>query len=179
MLQDASLVMWDKFDTRHPPDDFTAWGCRIAYFKVLDFYKKDRRARVRFSQAMLERVAETVSCPDCIDLSVADSPSITARHLRATIADRLRRGWTPDRIRADLVARFGASILETPPAHGIDLLAWIAPALLVAFGLGLIGFTLLRWSRGGPSPAPPPEPLGDADRRLLERELAVAEGDVE
>ena len=127
----------------------------------------------------VQRVAETVSCPDCIDLSVADSPSITARHLRATIADRLRRGWTPDRIRADLVARFGASILETPPAHGIDLLAWIAPALLVAFGLGLLGFTLLRWSRGGPSPAPPPEPLGDADRRLLERELAVAEGDVE
>jgi len=127
----------------------------------------------------VQRVAETVSCPDCIDLSVADSPSITARHLRATIADRLRRGWTPDRIRADLVARFGASILETPPAHGIDLLAWIAPALLVAFGLGLLGFTLLRWSRGGPSPAPPPEPLGEADRRLLERELAVAEGDVE
>ena len=114
----------------------------------------------------VQRVAETVSCPDCIDLSVADSPSITARHLRATIADRLRRGWTPDRIRADLVARFGASILE-------------APALLVAFGLGLLGFTLLRWSRGGPSPAPPPEPLGEADRRLLERELAVAEGDVE
>ncbi len=59
ILQDASLVMWDKFDERHPPDDFAAWGCRIAYFKVLDFYKKGRRARVRFSQAMLERVAET------------------------------------------------------------------------------------------------------------------------
>jgi RNA polymerase sigma-70 factor (ECF subfamily) len=59
ILQEASLVMWDKFDDRHPPDDFAAWGCRIAYFKVLDFYKKGRRARVRFSQAMLERVAET------------------------------------------------------------------------------------------------------------------------
>ncbi len=59
ILQDASLVMWDKFDERNPPDDFAAWGCRIAYFKVLDFYKKGRRARVRFSQAMLERVAET------------------------------------------------------------------------------------------------------------------------
>src|SRR4051794_26496264 len=59
LLQEASLVMWDKFDDRHPPDDFAAWGCRIAYFKVLDFYKKGRRARVRFSQAMLERLAET------------------------------------------------------------------------------------------------------------------------
>jgi RNA polymerase sigma-70 factor (ECF subfamily) len=59
ILQEASLVMWDKFDENEPPDDFAAWGCRIAYFKVLDFLKKSRRSRVRFSQPMLERVAET------------------------------------------------------------------------------------------------------------------------
>src|SRR6516225_7772659 len=59
VLQDASLVMWDKFDARHPPDDFAAWGCRIAYFKILDFCKKRQRSRVLFSQAMLERLAET------------------------------------------------------------------------------------------------------------------------
>jgi len=59
VLQEASLVMWDKFDERQPPDDFAAWGCRIAYFKVLDFLKKSQRSRVCCSQAMLERVAET------------------------------------------------------------------------------------------------------------------------
>src|SRR5947209_5262765 len=59
VLQEASLVMWDKFDERRPPDDFAAWGCRIAYFKVLDFYKKSQRSRVCFSQALLERLAET------------------------------------------------------------------------------------------------------------------------
>jgi RNA polymerase sigma-70 factor, ECF subfamily len=61
VLQEASLVMWDKFDARRPPDDFAAWGCRIAYFKVLDFCKKSRRGRVQFSQALLERVAETAA----------------------------------------------------------------------------------------------------------------------
>jgi RNA polymerase sigma-70 factor (ECF subfamily) len=59
VLQEASFVLWDKFDEEHPPDDFAAWGCRIAYFKVLDFIKKRQRSRVRFSQAMLERIAET------------------------------------------------------------------------------------------------------------------------
>jgi RNA polymerase sigma-70 factor (ECF subfamily) len=59
VFQEASIVMWDKFDDRHPPEDFAAWGCRIAYFKVLDYYRKRQRCRVRFSQAMLERVAET------------------------------------------------------------------------------------------------------------------------
>jgi RNA polymerase sigma-70 factor (ECF subfamily) len=59
VLQEASLVMWDKFEVDNPPTDFVAWGCRIAYFKVLDFYKKNRRSRICFSQTMLERVAET------------------------------------------------------------------------------------------------------------------------
>src|SRR5262245_22061331 len=61
VLQEASLVMWDKFDDEHPPADFVAWGCRIAYFKVLDFRKKRQRSRVLFSQATLERLAETAA----------------------------------------------------------------------------------------------------------------------
>jgi RNA polymerase sigma-70 factor (ECF subfamily) len=60
VLQEASLVMWDKFDEQHPPDNFIAWGCRIAYFKVLDFCKKNQRRRVCFSEAMLKRVSETM-----------------------------------------------------------------------------------------------------------------------
>jgi RNA polymerase sigma-70 factor (ECF subfamily) len=60
VLQETSLVMWDKFDDKQPPNDFTAWGCRIAYFKVLDFFKKNKRNRVRFSEAMVERLSETL-----------------------------------------------------------------------------------------------------------------------
>ena len=59
ILQEASLVLWDKFDENNPPDNFAAWGCRIAYFKILDFLKKSQRSRVHFSQAMLERIGET------------------------------------------------------------------------------------------------------------------------
>src|SRR5262245_2809137 len=61
VLQEASLVMWDKFDEDSPPADFAAWGCRIAYFKVLDFCKKRQRSRVLFSQPVLERLAETAA----------------------------------------------------------------------------------------------------------------------
>jgi RNA polymerase sigma-70 factor (ECF subfamily) len=59
LLQETSLVLWDKFDAQHPPDDFAAWACRIAYFKILDFSKKRQRSRVFFGQALLERLAET------------------------------------------------------------------------------------------------------------------------
>jgi len=61
VFQEASLILWDKFDLDHPPLDFAAWGCRIAYFKVLDFCKKQQRSRVLFSQPVLERLAETMT----------------------------------------------------------------------------------------------------------------------
>src|SRR5262245_35050946 len=53
VFQEASLIMWDKFQCEQPPDDFTAWGCRIAYFKVLDFRKKTQRSRLCFNQELL------------------------------------------------------------------------------------------------------------------------------
>jgi RNA polymerase sigma-70 factor (ECF subfamily) len=59
VLQEASMVMWDKFDQAAPPVNFAAWGCRIAYFKVLEHAKRKRRGRVFFSQAMIDRAAET------------------------------------------------------------------------------------------------------------------------
>jgi RNA polymerase sigma-70 factor (ECF subfamily) len=60
-LQETSLAMWDKFDEHNPPRDFLAWARRVAYYKVLDVYKRAGRGRVRFSQAMLDRVAETAA----------------------------------------------------------------------------------------------------------------------
>jgi RNA polymerase sigma-70 factor (ECF subfamily) len=60
-LQEASLAMWDKFDEQSPPNDFLCWARRIAYYKVLDVYKRGQRSKVLFSQAMLERVAETAA----------------------------------------------------------------------------------------------------------------------
>ena len=54
VLQETSLVMWDKFDADGPPTDFLAWGRRIAYHKVLDFYKKAQRAQARLSRVFVE-----------------------------------------------------------------------------------------------------------------------------
>src|SRR5436305_556776 len=59
VLQETSIVLWDKFDALNPPNDFAAWACRIAYFKILDFSKKRQRSRVLFGQALLDRLAET------------------------------------------------------------------------------------------------------------------------
>jgi RNA polymerase sigma-70 factor (ECF subfamily) len=59
VFQEVSMILWDKFDGEHPPNDFTAWACRIAYFKILDFRKKRQRDRLQFNQELLERLADT------------------------------------------------------------------------------------------------------------------------
>ena len=53
--------MWDKFDATSHAADFLAWGRRIAYHKVLDFYKKSQRAQARLSRVFLERLAATAA----------------------------------------------------------------------------------------------------------------------
>ena len=93
VLQETSLVLWDKFDEQNPPDDFTAWGCRIAYFKVLDFYRKSQRSRVRFSQALLDRLAET---------AVEQAGTLQLEERRETLADCIAKLSGRDR---DLLAR--------------------------------------------------------------------------
>lgn len=68
VLQETSLVMWDKFDADAPPTEFLAWGRRVAYNKVLDFYKKSQRARVRLSQVFLDRMSEAAVASDAPQL---------------------------------------------------------------------------------------------------------------
>jgi cytochrome c-type biogenesis protein CcmH len=125
-------------------------------------------------------VAETLKCPVCQDLSAADSPSGVARAMRQTIARDLRAGLTPDQIRARFVDAYGESILLEPPHHGLGLIAWILPSLLLALGAVAAAVAVRRWTAagseaGGPSGgggAAAGGAISAADRSMLERELS-------
>jgi RNA polymerase sigma-70 factor (ECF subfamily) len=109
ILQEASLVLWDKFDENNPPADFAAWGCRIAYFKVLDFLKKTQRTRVHFSQAMLERVAET---------AVEQAPTLQLDERRAALAGCIEKLNPRDRDLLGLRFADGATTQSTAVQAG-------------------------------------------------------------
>jgi RNA polymerase sigma-70 factor, ECF subfamily len=59
LLQQTSLVLWQKFGEFDPGTSFAAWACQIAHFTVLDHLKKKRRSRVVFSDDLVARLAET------------------------------------------------------------------------------------------------------------------------
>lgn len=109
VLQDASLVMWDKFDPDNPPADFLAWARRVAHHKVLDFYKKAGRAEARLSRVFVERMAEAAAGP-------SDDPAGDAR--RDALAGCVEK--LPDRDRDLLARRFadGATTKSTSEQVG-------------------------------------------------------------
>jgi RNA polymerase sigma-70 factor (ECF subfamily) len=59
LLQQTSLVLWQKFDEFALGTNFSAWACQIAHFTVLDHLKKKRRSRVVFSDELITLLAET------------------------------------------------------------------------------------------------------------------------
>lgn len=56
VFQQASLVMWQKFDQFQPDTDFLAWARTVARYKVLDFLKAKRRDRICFSEALVAQL---------------------------------------------------------------------------------------------------------------------------
>jgi len=61
ILQETCLVICEKFDEFEPGTDFVAWACQIAYWRVKYARQKFARAKVFFSQDVLDAVATTAA----------------------------------------------------------------------------------------------------------------------
>lgn len=79
-------------------------------------------------------IERSLRCPTCQSTSVADSPAVAARQMRAVVEDRLRAGWSDDDVQAFFVDRYGRWILLDPPRAGIDLVLYLVPPLVLAGG---------------------------------------------
>lgn len=70
VLQQASLVLWKKFDEYQPDGSFFTWACGVARFEALMFLRSQRRYRVHFSEAFQLKVAAAMAAmrPETVDM---------------------------------------------------------------------------------------------------------------
>jgi len=110
-------------------------------------------------------LARELRCPDCQGLSVADSPTSSAREIRRQIVELLAGGATADEVRDHFLARYGEWILLAPssPAY------WILPFAAVLAGVGILAFLLVRRPARRPA-ADAQAGLSDAERHALHDE---------
>jgi cytochrome c-type biogenesis protein CcmH len=114
------------------------------------------------AEERVDRISAELRCPVCQGLSVQDSPSDSARSMRALVAQRVAEGRSDDEIRAEFRQSYGDWILLSPPLLSPNGLVWLVPLFAIALG------AWLAWRR---SRAPAPAVAGPTDdevRRLRE-----------
>lgn len=43
ILQDVNIVLWERMSDFKPGTNFGAWACTVAYYKILDYRKKQKK----------------------------------------------------------------------------------------------------------------------------------------
>lgn len=89
-------------------------------------------------EARVQELAKHLRCAVCQGLSIADSPSSTARAQLETVRELVDEGKSDEEVVQYFVARYGDWVLLEPPVSGVNLLVWAGPLVLVALGLMLI-----------------------------------------
>jgi RNA polymerase sigma-70 factor (ECF subfamily) len=71
LLQETGLTVHHRFAEYTAGTNFLAWSCQIAYYKVLDFRKREGRSLLQFDTEFVEIIAQQ---------ELEDLGRVTARH---------------------------------------------------------------------------------------------------
>jgi len=80
-------------------------------------------------------INKKIRCVVCQSQSIDDSDSILARDLRVLIKEKLKEGKTEKEITNYLVERYGEFILFKPRFNPNTYFLWLAPLIIIIFGL--------------------------------------------
>ena len=115
-----------------------------------------------------DALAHELRCPDCAGLSVADSPTNSAREMRRQIGELVAAGSSDAEVRQHFVDRYGEWIRLAPSS----VAAWVIPFAVLLVAIGGLAAWLLR--RQPPSVAPPALSAGERQRLRDEAEALDA-----
>lgn len=105
------------------------------------------------------RIEGLLMCPVCKGQTVQESNSEVAREIKVKIRQMLAEGKSRQEILDHFAAEYGDWILSQPPVRGAGLVAWLAPALLLLLGAGVLAW-FFRRQEPGPGPGGQGAPSG-------------------
>jgi RNA polymerase sigma-70 factor (ECF subfamily) len=59
VFQEVCRIAWERFDEFKPGTDFTAWACRLAHFRVLEFRRRQQHVPTLFSDLLDAKFVES------------------------------------------------------------------------------------------------------------------------
>lgn len=88
-------------------------------------------------EAEARALMEEIRCLVCAGQSIADSDADMAGDMRALVRERVAEGESASEVRAWLIDRYGDRVSYNPPWSWRSAPLWIAPIVVLAFGLWL------------------------------------------
>ncbi len=123
-------------------------------------------------------IEESLTCQCGCGLTVHSCNHLqcpSAIPLREEIRAQMNEGKDKIAILAHFKDKYGEKILSAPTAEGFNLVAWVAPFVVLGLGGAILGIVLMRWSARGRSAAgsaaPPAAAATSPYSKILEKEL--------
>lgn len=119
-------------------------------------------------------IAKQLYCPVCENIPLDVCPTQACAQWRDTIRLKLAEGWTERQIKDFFVEQYGARVLATPPAEGLNWLVYVLPPVAFLAGAFLLFRALRSWRQAAAAaPAAPAATAASDDPyvRRLEDEL--------
>jgi len=114
-------------------------------------------------------IARQMYCPVCENTPLDVCPTQACAEWRELIRDELAQGWSEQQIKDYFVQRFGARVLATPPATGLNWLVYLIPPIAFLAGAVLLYRAFQSFRKPAPEPSAEAEPQSASDDPYIER----------
>jgi cytochrome c-type biogenesis protein CcmH len=117
-------------------------------------------------------IARQLYCPVCQNVPLDVCPTQACIQWRATIRQMLAEGRSEEEIKQFFVVQYGARVLATPPASGLNLLVYVVPPVVILLGAIVLVRVMRIWRKAAATPtAQPASGVDDPYVARLEEEL--------
>ncbi len=111
------------------------------------------------SDDQVNAIAKQLYCPVCENIPLDVCPTQACAQWRELIRQKLTEGWGEQQIKDYFVQQYGARVLGTPPAKGINWLVYVIPPLVIIAGFYILFRAFRSWRTplqpvNDPSPVP-------------------------